>query len=73
MKHITACYQLNANQKYYPITKLFNEIINQKYKQVCYSKIIQYAIKRYYVCLQETLHVLMRTLECISKLYEMYS
>ena len=62
----------NANQEYYPIMKLSNEIINQKCKQVCYSKIIQYAMKRYYVFGQERLHVMTRNITYTDKSFRMY-
>ena len=37
----------NANQEYQPVIKFLKQIINQKCKQVCYPKGIQYAVKRY--------------------------
>jgi len=56
MRHITACYQLNANQKYYPIMKLFNEIINQNVSKYAIeilfnmlSRNIKYVDKKYYM------------------------
>ena len=56
MRHITACYQLNANQEYYPIMKLFDEIINQNVSKYAIQRLfnmlarnIKYVDKKYYM------------------------
>ena len=77
MRHITACYQLNANQKYYPIMKLLIKNVSKYAIQKLFnilSRNIMYVDKKYYKTYywQELENVSAREMKCTQKEFQIF-